>query len=479
MKKHIKILVLFICTALILNIYAQDKSQKIDEYLNKCYEYGLFNGSALVSEHGIVILKRGCGYANLEWQIANESDTKFRLGSITKQFTAMLIMQLAEKGLVNLEGKISDYLDYYPKVTGEKITVHQLLSHTSGIFNYTNDPAFFQKGRFFRSKPADIIKQFSDKELDFEPGTSWNYSNSGYIVLGAIIEQVTGKTYEQVLQENIITPLGFENTGYDHWETVLPKRACGYNKSFDGYQNAEYLDMSLPYAAGSLYSTVEDLFIWGEALYTDKLVSYESLKKMMTPYANNYGYGLGVRKISMNDGADSITIVSHSGGINGFNTIMTRCIEDKNSIILLSNTVPFNYSDVVLAIRNILYGKPYDEPQRSAASLLYEDIRGKGVVDAIENFKKLKDNKDFQFSENEINLMGYTFMRSGKLNEAIEVFKLNVELFPESWNVYDSLGEAYMNSGDNKLAIENYRKSIELNPNNSSGIEILKNLEAK
>ncbi len=479
MKKYFRVIALFFFITLIFNANAQDKSQKIDEYLKKCYEYGVFNGSALVSEHGNVILKKGYGYANIEWNIPNEPDTKFRLGSITKQFTAMLIMQLVEKGLVKLDGKISDYLLYYPKETGEKITVHELLTHTSGIFNYTNDPAFFQKERFFPLKPEELTKVFSGKPLDFEPGTNWNYSNSGYIVLGAIIEQVTGKPYEQMLQENILTPLGMNNTGFDHWEIILPKRAWGYNKVFDSYENAQYLDMSLPYAAGSLYSTVEDLFVWGEALYTDKLVSYESLKKMMTPYMNNYGYGLGIRKVSVDEARDSITLVSHSGGINGFNTYMGRYIEDKNTIILLSNAVPFNYPVVATAIRNILYDKPYDEPKRSAAAILYKEIEEKGIDAAISDIKKLKDSKEYDFNEAEINMMGYTFMRSGKIKEAIEVFKLNVELFPGSWNVYDSLGEAYMNNGDTKLAIDNYKKSIELNPNNTGGIETLKKLEGK
>lgn len=479
MKQHIRILVLFILALVVLNVNAQDKSQKIDQYLSKCNEYGVFNGSALVSEHGKVILEKGYGYANMEWKIPCEPDTKFRLGSITKQFTAMLIMQLVERGQVKLDGKISDYLPYYPKETGDKITIHQLLTHTSGIFNYTNDAEFFVKERFFPLKPEELTKKFSGKELDFEPGTKWNYSNSGYIVLGAIIEQATGKPYEQVLQENILTPLGMSNTGYDHWELIIPKRASGYDRVFDKYQNSEYLDMSLPFAAGSLYSTVDDLFIWGEALYTDKLVSFESLRKMMTPYMENYGYGLGIRKISMNDGKDSITAVTHSGGINGFNTFMTRYLEDRNTIILLSNTVPFNAGPVVTAVRNILYDKPYDDPKRSAAIILYKAIEEKGVDRAMEEFKRMKESKEYYVDENEINLAGYALMRSGKLNEAIEIFKLNVELFPDSWNVYDSLGEGYMNNGDTKLAIENYRKSVEMNPNNTNGIEILKKLEGK
>jgi CubicO group peptidase (beta-lactamase class C family) len=478
MKKYFPMLT-FLLLLLCFNVYSQDKSQKIDEYLTKCYEYGLFNGTALVSEHGNVILKKGYGYANIEWNIPNEPDTKFRIGSISKQFTAMLIMQLVEKGLVKLEGNISDYLPYYPKETGDKITVHQLLTHTSGIFNYTNDPEFFAEKRFFPHTTEEITKLFSGKELDFEPGTKWSYSNSGYIVLGAIIEQVTGKSYEQVLQENILTPLEMNSTGFDHWEKIIPKRAWGYNRVLDSYENAQYIDMSLPHAAGSLYSTVEDLFIWGEALYTDKLVSYESLNKMMTPYMNYYGYGLGIMKVGAGEGKDSITIVTHSGGINGFNTYMERDVDGKNAIILLSNAVPFNYNTVAKAISRILYNEPYEQPKKSGTILLSKLIEEKGIDKATEEFKNIKADGGYSVRESEINMLGYFLMGKGKLSEAIGVFKLNVEMFPDSWNVYDSLGEAYMNNGENKLALENYKKSVELNPGNVNGKKFIEQLESK
>lgn len=476
MKKTIKFSILVFVILFASGVSSQDKYQKIDEYMNKCVEYGLFNGTVLVAEHDNVILKKGFGYANLEWNIQNEPDTKFRLGSITKQFTAMLIMQLVEKGLVKLDGHISDYLSYYPKKTGDKITVHQLLSHTSGIFNYTNDPSFFRKDRFLTLNAEELTKKFSDKELDFEPGTKWNYSNSGYIVLGAIVEAVTGKPYEQVLRENIFTPLGMSSTGYDHMETIITKRASGYERGFGTISNTSYLDMSLPFSAGSMYSTVEDLYTWGNSLYTDKLVSFESLKKMMTPVMNNYGYGLAITRQSIN-GTDSITIVGHSGGINGFNTNMIRMIEDKNTIILLCNMPPLDEYAVTTALTKILYDKPYDMPKKSAASLLYEGTLKSNFNSVMEELKQNKNN--YSFSEQDINQLGYNLMGEKKMSEAIEVFKLNAEMYPASWNVYDSIGEAYMNNGDTELAIQNYRKSIELNPKNESGKETLKKLESK
>lgn len=476
MKNIIKFSILIFVILFASTVFSQDKYQKIDDYMNKCLEYGLFNGTVLVAEHDNVILKKGYGYANFEWNILNEPDTKFRLGSITKQFTAMLIMQLVEKGLVKLDGHISDYLPYYPKKTGDIITVHQLLSHTSGIFNLTNDREFFRKDRFLTLNAEELTKKFSDKELDFEPGTKWNYSNSGYIVLGAIIEKVTGKPYEQVLQENIFTPLGMSSTGYDHLETIISKRASGYDRGFGTVRNAAYIDMSLPFSAGSMYSTVEDLYAWGNSLYTDKLVSFESLKKMMTPVMNEYGYGIRMDKVSM-EGTDTFTVIGHSGGINGFNTVMVRIPESKSTIILLCNTPPMNETEIASSIMNILYDKPYDMPKKSAAAVLYESTLKSDFKSVLDELKKNKTN--YSFSEQDINQLGYNLMTEKKLNEAIEVFKLNIELYPDSWNVYDSMGEAYLANGDTKLALEFYRKSVELNPDNQAGKEVIKKYESK
>src|SRR6478672_8306989 len=229
---------------------AQDHSAKIDALLKQYSDFGLFQGSVLVSDRG-KIYEKGFGLANKEWDIPNAPDTKFRLGSITKQFTATLILQLVEQGKIKLDGKISDYLPEYRKDTGSRMTIHHLLSHTSGVPNYTAQPGFFANVSRNPFTVDDFVKQYASGDLEFEPGTKFNYSNSGYFLLGDIIEKVTGRPYEQVLKENILDPLGMKNTGYDHYGTVLSKRAAGYIKTQNGYENAAYLDMSIPYAAGS------------------------------------------------------------------------------------------------------------------------------------------------------------------------------------------------------------------------------------
>src|ERR1044072_6117918 len=229
---------------------APDHAAKIQELVELAHKYRQFNGSALVAENGRVVYKSGFGLANMEWNIPNTPDTKFRLGSITKQFTATLTMQLVEQGKIKLDATISDYLPEYRKDIGEKVTIHQLLTHTSGIPSYTGQPGFFENVSRNPYKVDEFVKKYASGNLEFEAGSNYSYNNSGYFLLGAIIEHVTGKPYEQVLKERIFDPVGMKNTGYDRHDTIIPKRATGYSKTPDGYTNAAYLDMSIPYAAG-------------------------------------------------------------------------------------------------------------------------------------------------------------------------------------------------------------------------------------
>src|SRR6185295_7497802 len=303
-------------------VLAQDKTAKIDELMKAYNSYQQFNGAVLVAENGKVIFKKGYGMANMEWKIPVEPDTKFRLGSITKQFTSMLSQQLVQEGKIKLDGKLTDYLPDYRKDTGDRITIHQLLNHTSGIPSYTGLPNFFQDISRNPYSVSDFVKKYASGDLEFEPGTKFNYNNSGYFLLGAIVEKVTGKPYEQALKERIFDPVGMKNTGYDHYDTILAKRAAGYEKRPGGFINAPYLDMSLPYAAGSLYSTVEDLYLWDQALYTDKLLSPQLKELMIKPGMSNYAYGWVVRKAPLGAGDEQMTIIEHGGGINGFNTLI-------------------------------------------------------------------------------------------------------------------------------------------------------------
>jgi len=295
-------------------------------------------GSVLLARNGEVILAKGYGLANIEFDAANTPATKFRLGSITKQFTAAAILQLQEKGKLSVGDPISKYIPDSP-AAWSSITIHHLLTHTSGIPSYTNQPGYPTRMRELAGTPLEFIKRFRDLPLEFKPGEKFRYDNSGYFLLGVIIERASGMKYEEYLQKYVFQPLGMTDTGYDWPATILKNRASGYSKDPAGEQvNAEFLDMGQPYAAGSLYSTVLDLYKWDRALYTTKVLSAQSLESAFKPgkleWAEgiNYGYGWGIAQIHGHKA------VGHGGGINGFSTVIWRAIEEDAVSIVLSNS---------------------------------------------------------------------------------------------------------------------------------------------
>ncbi len=464
--------------AAIINGSAQSKADKIDKLVSAYADYGEFNGSVLVAEKGKVIYKKGFGFADMEHNVSNQPDTRHRLGSITKQFTALLIMQLVEQGKLKLDVPISTFLPDYPKKNGDIITLHHLLTHTSGTPNMTSFPNFGREimRKFYR--PEQLVKLFADSTLEFKPGERFNYSNSGYILLGYIIEKVTGKSYEQVLQENIFTPLKMNNTGYDHRETILKNRAAGYEKNGRHYFNAGFIDMSVPYAAGSMYSTVEDLSLWDQALYSNQLLRKENMDLLFGKHIQtgewHYGYGWWVGNMTLGNTKDQVATVGHGGGINGFNTKLTRIPSDKSFIVLLNNTGGAPLDQMTSSIAAILYDKTYDLPKRSVAYSLADKIDKDGIATALEYYKSIKDSPTYYLNEGEMNGTGYEFFQAGKLKESAAIFKLNMEAFPKSWNVYDSYAEALMALGNKTESLENYRQSVKMNPGNENGIKILK-----
>ncbi len=462
--------------------FAQQNVQKVDELLKQYHGYGQFNGSVLVAEKGKVIYKKGFGMANMEWAIPNQPDTKFRIGSVTKQFTATLVLQLVEEGKIKLDGHLSDYLPDYRKDTGDKITIHQLLNHTSGIPSYTGRPNFFAEVSRNPYSVTDFVKKFASGDLEFEPGSKYSYNNSGYFLLGAIIEKVTGKSYETVLKERILEPLAMTNTGYDHHASILQKRASGYEKTPAGYVNAAYLDMSLPYAAGSIYSTVEDLYKWEQSLYENKILSADSKKLMFTPGLSNYGYGFIIADQPIGKTDQKTKVIQHGGGINGFNSLLTRLVDKQQTVILLDNVgLGRFHGNITNSIINILNGQPIEPPKKSIAETLYKIAIEKNVASAVAEYRKLKaeNSPTFDFSETELNTLGYQLLGLKRTKDAIEIFKLNVEMFPKSANPYDSLGETYLADDQKDLALANYKKAVELDPKNANALLIVKRLEGK
>jgi tetratricopeptide (TPR) repeat protein len=273
-----------------------------------------------------------------------------------------------------------------------------------------------------------------------------------------------------------------KNSGYDHHDTIMPNRASGYEQSLEGYSNAPYLDMSLPYAAGSLYSTVEDLFIWDQALYSDRLLSVKTKELIFKPHVQNpggaYGYGWAVGKKKLPQSKREVSFVAHGGGINGFNTLIERYVDDKHLIVLLNNTGGTNLGEMSTAIGRILHGEPYDPPKKSIARTLLETMRGKNLEAAISQYRELKkaSPQGYEFRPTELNQLGYALLQAERTDDAIKMFELNIEAYPDYANGYDSLAEAYAAKGEKTLAIKNYAKSLELDPSNTNAVEKLSRL---
>jgi CubicO group peptidase (beta-lactamase class C family) len=454
-----------------------NKAQFIDALLTTYHETGAFNGAVLVADSGTVIFKKGYGFADFEWRIPNEPTTKFRLGSITKQFTATLIVHLVAEGKLGYETTLDAALPYYRKDTGRRITVHQLLNHTSGIPSYTT-PAFIRDSARNRYAVREFVEKFCSGDLEFEPGTKYRYNNSAYFILGAIIEEVLKKPYEQALKERVFEPLGMHGSGYDLSAPLLEKRARGYERGLAGVRNADFLDMSIPYAAGSLYSTVEDLYLWDQALYSDRILDASQKERMFRPALDNYGYGWVIRKQPIGPGKSERLTIGHGGGIHGFSTLLTRVPEDRHLIVLLNNTGGTNLGAMSEGITDILYGRVPQPPKRSVASLLYDTVVKRGAAAAVAEYREIRKNRasEFELGEGQLNRLGYELLREKRIADAIEVFTLNVEMFPARANVHDSLGEAYKEAGDKERAVKAYTKALELDPKNHNAKDKLSEL---
>jgi CubicO group peptidase (beta-lactamase class C family) len=326
-----------------------DPSARMKQIVQSYVADKSFMGTVLVVKDGKTLLDTGFGSADLEWKIPNTPRSKLRLGSLTKQFTAASILLLQERGKLKVDDPICKYLPDAP-VAWQKITIYNLLTHTSGIPNYTDFPDYMS----LQDKPVtptQIIARFRDKPLDFEPGSRYSYSNSGYIVLGYVIEKQSGRTYAKFLQQNIFTPLGMTNTGVDNMAVVLPDRAQGYQQTAQGLVHAGFIDMTTPFSAGDLYSTTGDLLKWERALFGGKLLKPASLTAMTTPFKANYAFGL----VALNEHGHKR--IMHDGSIDGFATSLNFYPDDKLIVIVLGNIVDEAPSLIANALGKVALGQ--------------------------------------------------------------------------------------------------------------------------
>ncbi len=329
---------------------------QVDAYVKPYTDIGGFNGTVFIAKKGKVLLSKGYGMANYELGVSNTPQTKFHIASVSKPFTAAAIMMLEERGLLKVNDPLTKFIPDYPN--GDKITVHHLLTHTSGIANVNDLPDYNAISRFPQT-PASLVEMFKNTPLIMQPGERYNYSNSNYNLLAYIIEKVSGKSYGEFLKANIFEPLGMKDTGHDEQAgTLLKNRASGYVPiGVSGLENAPYLDWTSKTGNGSLYSTVEDLYKWDRALYTEKILKKQTLERLFTPHVEGVGYGWFISK-RFNRRA-----VRMSGRSPGFNAELQRYADDDVCVIVLGNNYAPTASTIADDVAAIALGEKYEIPK--------------------------------------------------------------------------------------------------------------------
>jgi D-alanyl-D-alanine carboxypeptidase len=329
-----------------------------DTYIRSEAATHFFRGAVLVGIDGKIVFEKAYGLGDEEWGANNTIHTKFRIASLSKQFTAACILLLQERGRLNVHDPMSRYLSGLP-AAWRAINIHQLLTHTSGIPNSSNSS---ESARIDRTgaTPQQLIGLVADKPLDFAPGTNWNYSNTGYILLGMIVERISGQSYADFLQTNIFEPLGMRDSGYDRAKDILKERASGYEITGGHIANADFIDMSVPFSAGWIYSSVEDLYRWNEALAENgRLLSADSLKQMFTEYpeatheGQHYGYGVVISRLKFGK-----LLYYHGGGVKGFSSSLQRYPSDRVCIVVLSNLDSYKPWELGDHIASDLFNQP-------------------------------------------------------------------------------------------------------------------------
>lgn len=355
---------------------ARQITSKVDEYMKSAVEVERFSGSILVARDGQVIVSKGYGMANVELDVPNTPNTVFRLASITKQFTATAIMMLQERGKLNVNDPFCKYLTDCP-AAWQPITIRQLLTMTSGIPGVTAMELGPLRGL---PVPWDQwLEATKKKPLDFTPGENFKYANPGYTLLGFIIERVSGKSYGEFLQENIFTPLGMKQTGYEDPRRIIKNRATGYRQlPGDPITNVPYAEMVGLYAAGGIYSTTGDLLLWDKALYTDKLLSRKSLDEMFTPFKDmlpGKGYAYGWWTSKKFDRQE----IAHGGNLAGFITYIARFPSERVTVIVLSNNGRGSSGKISNVLSAIVFGAPYEIPKERKAVAVASSVLDKYV----------------------------------------------------------------------------------------------------
>lgn len=465
----ILVLLAMVCQAQTNSVIKDPKafSTQVDALVKQYQDFDIFSGAVLVAEDNKSVYEKAFGLSNRDKGTPNTLNTLFDIGSINKLFTKVLVIQLIEEGRVKPIDPIGKFLKGFPQEPSQKVTIEQLIGHTSGYGDYMQSPGFFDRPQSEQTIQAilEIIKRMP---LSFEPGTDWQYSNAGFILLGAIIEQVTGKSYYENVKERIIEPLGMTHTVIDGAKQATPNRAIGYMKTMRGeLENNENI-LLIPTPAGGFIMTGTDLLKFTEAyFFSDKLMT-EADKK----YDDFY---LFLQKLKKGGGAIPV-----AGGFEGANAVALVDLQRHLVVIVLANMDEPVAEQLSSGVYAVINGKEPAKPDLPPLQGLYKAYHDHGIAYVKQHFNELSgDDRGRQPKDALLNDMGYNLLFSGETDHALEVFKLNTELFPDIANCWDSYGEALLKKGDKVAALKAYKKALTINPNLPSSQQAIKQLENK
>lgn len=480
MNLSIKALFFTFITFSTLSSFSQNTNKelfnKIDTYLEASVTNG-FSGVILVSKKGEIILSKGYGWADRENKIPNSPSIVFNIGSVTKQFTASAILKLVEQGKIKTSDKISSYFSQTP-IDKSDITIHQLLTHTSGISNRTGG------FRYDEASKEQFLNEFFESELQSKPGTKHQYANANYIMLTAIIESVSGQTYSSFLNDFLFVPSQMQSTGYKSINFNTERIAHGYyyNRNDEKWEDWGTTQQHLPYndkhwysiGKGDIHSTIEDLYKWHIALKNNVVLTSKTREIQETPYAAEndkmtsfYGYGWAISK------SDRETkIVAHNGSNGLYFADFVRFIDDDVVVIYITNAFLGSESEnVAREIGKMIFDSNYTTTpiSKNIYELIHEFMKTNPSVNAEKLPGFLKKELNNEFNDHAIlNRLGYSRLKKeDKPAWTLELFKLNVKLFPEDSNLWDSLGEAYLKYDKEEEAIKSYTKAVELGSDGS------------
>jgi CubicO group peptidase (beta-lactamase class C family) len=457
-----------------------EKAKQINALVDAMVAAYQFNGAVLVTENQHVVVNRAVGIADFRTQDAIKTNTVFNLGEASRQFTAVAVVMLKELGKLKYEDEINRYL---PELPYSGITIRHLLSHTSGLPDYHTLFAIHWDDKTKTASNRDLLTLLKAKRpaLAFRPGERLQHSATNYALLAALVERVTSQPFDQFVKQYLFDPIGMKNSVvYSRLRSPsVPSRAYGF-KAFllkpPALDEMNYLEGIM--GDENVYSCTDDLLQWDYALYSDRLVRQSVLAEAFAPTQLNngstidFGFGWNISQV------DRRKVVDQDGTTGGFHAVFERMLDDKSALVILSNTQSPYLFELKDAIYAIMRGKPYTLPSPSVAPMMGKTLKELGTQAALNLYNKAKDEnpRRYAFRESELNALGIELLELKRPKDAIEVLKLNAEMFPYSFNVYDSLGEAYYADGNTEQALANYKRSLEIYPDNTNAQAMIKQL---